>query len=233
MLSHARQGEAIAIEYDWVEFTEQYGGFPRPQGYFNIIDSLHGVYALPYERFFEDGIYYVVLDRRARAFETGYIREPERLPEDFTLLEDFSSADYGGPDRWIYRTFTPQKTLDVPFGDVANLLGYDLSVDNEQLSLHLYWHAQRGDLPAYSVFVHLIDPDTDEVVLMADRPPERPTEHWEQYEWVFDLRKIDLADVPAGRYTLSIGMYDPVSGVRLSIPDSPIGRLNLTEIEVK
>ena len=228
-LDHARQGEAIVIEYDRVEFTSQYGGFPQSDGYFNTILAASGVYMLDVEDFFDDGIYYVVTDNRAQG-ENASSEKP--IPEEFQLLLELSGDDYFGPKRRIYRTFTPDFPLDVAFGNMAILQGYDLAIEDDTLHLMLYWQSQEANPPDYTLFVHLIDPATGDPVLQRDRPPERLTSQWDQFEWVFDERELDLSDISAGTYILEIGFYNPVDGVRLPVNEDAAGILEITEIHL-
>lgn len=227
MLQNARQGEAVVVEYDRVEFAQQYGGFPRPEGYFNL-PRVVGVYELDAPNLFEQGIYYVVADQRASYVDTALWNNP--VPEAYHLILDLSSDAYFGPQRRIYRTFTPQHILDARFGDVALLHGYDLALVDATLRLKLYWHAQQSALPAYTLFVHCIDPSSGIARAQQDRPPKRPTPQWEQYEWVFDERTMTL---PPGRCEIQIGLYDAHSGERLPINGNPLGVLPLQRVEIE
>jgi 4-amino-4-deoxy-L-arabinose transferase-like glycosyltransferase len=231
LLTQARRGESVVVEYDWVEFGQQYGGFPAPQGYFNVM-GVNGLYDLDPTRFYRDGIYYVVVDERGLAYGSGHYHQVERLPDSWELILDLTDdRRYFGPDRQIYRTFRPQTILEADFGGVASLHGYDLRPSARGFLLWLYWHAQQTNLPPYSVFIHLIDSATGEAVLRADGPPSRLTEQWERYEWIFDERLLDLSQVPAGRYGLKLGLYDPVTGQRLPVNGEPSGVLTLQGIE--
>ena len=164
---------------------------------------MDGLFDRDAERLFEDQIYYVVVDERARG-ETSYAVNMDALPESFDLVLALDSEDYFGPTRYVYRTFTPQYALDVNFGDVAQLHGYDLRLSGDQLDLTLYWQSRAADLPDYTLFVHLIDPESGEAVTQRDAPPERLSSQWDQYEWVFDERSIPL-DLPPGDYAVQIG----------------------------
>lgn len=231
-LGYARQGEAIIVEYDSVEFAQQYGGFPRPEGYFNILRT-DGVYDFDVDNLFEQGIYYVVADERARFRPTGYTNNQAAFTrESFALLEQFTGDNFYGPDRWLYRTFAPQTLNRANFGDVVRLEGYDLTQTEAALDIRFYWHAQQTDLPDYSLFVHLIDTATGEQIGGFDAPPERATHFWDQYEWVFDDRSLPIGDLPTGDYALHIGWYNPLDGARLPVNGDGGGSLRLLMFSV-
>lgn len=231
LLDNARRGESVVVEYDWVEFGQQYGGFQAPQGYFNII-GVHGLYDLDPSRFYQEGIYYVVVDERDHAYPTGHYLQQERLPNSFELILDLTDdSQFYGPDRQIYRTFRPQTLVEAQLGSVMQLHGYDLTQTAEGLTLQLYWQAQQTSLPPYSVFIHLIDMATGQPALQRDGAPPRSTDQWEQYEWIFDQRQFDLTDLPTGSYEVLIGVYDPVTGERLPVNGDPSGVLTLMRLE--
>jgi hypothetical protein len=86
----------------------------------------------------------------------------------------------------------------------------------------------------YKMFVHLVDPESGELVAQADVVPRNwgyPTHWWEVDEVVSDEIKISLAEVKQGTYHLMVGVYDPVSLQRLPT-DGENDRLLLGEIEV-
>ena len=69
------------------------------------------------------------------------------------------------------------------------------------------------------MFVHVFDPSTRVPVAQDDAMPRRwtyPTTFWGPGEVVDDSIPISLADVPPGTYGLAVGIYDSVTGERLS-----------------
>lgn len=228
LLSHARRGEAVVVEYDHVEFAPQYGGFPEADGYFKII-GVEGIYDLEVDRLFQQGIYYVVADWRAAYAPTSYYRNRDRIPPKFEVALDLTDDQYTGPKRLIFRTFRPQGALHATFDRAAYLLGYDLALEGTTLRLKLYWQSLADHLPPYSVFVHVVDAATGEKAAQRDAPPQRGTDQWERYEWVFDEREIPLAGIPTGDYSIHLGIYDPVIGSRLAVNGDPTGVLELPE----
>jgi hypothetical protein len=83
------------------------------------------------------------------------------------------------------------------------------------------------------VFTHLLDRNSM-VVAQRDAEPGdnlRPTTSWERGEQIQDNYGIAIpANLPAGSYTLEIGMYD---GERRSLIDGQGDHLVLGEVQVR
>lgn len=229
LLAHAPQGAAVIVEYDNVEFAEQYGGFPAQHGYFNILPVL-SAHEYELDSLIQQGIAYVVVDSRSAQYG-GYYADAGVWPEHFALLATLEGADYFGPDRRIYQTFSPETILEANFNGLVRLYGYDLAQDGQELNLTLYWQALSANLPDYSLFLHIFDPQTAELVFQADAPPEKPSRLWTLREWIFDERELHL-DLAAGTYQVYIGLYDPISQSRVPIDGQPDGRLELAPIMI-
>jgi hypothetical protein len=127
------------------------------------------------------------------------------------------------------------------FGDVAQLLGYQLAAEPTELTLTLYWQAQAPDQIDYTIFVHLLD-QAGQLVMGQDNQPVNgsyPTGIWEPGEVIPDEYRFDTSDLPPGEYQIEIGMYVLETGERLPVymPDGtqdPNGRLLLiTPFEVR
>jgi hypothetical protein len=112
------------------------------------------------------------------------------------------------------------------FGDDLRLLGYDLETEADSLHITLHWQALRQMEVSYTMFVHLFDPATGEIVSQADVVPygyTYPTTWWEAGEVVSDEVVVSLEEVLPGTYSLAIGVYDANTGERLAISDQPSG----------
>jgi 4-amino-4-deoxy-L-arabinose transferase-like glycosyltransferase len=116
---------------------------------------------------------------------------------------------------------------DARFGDVARLVGFDLPqtevTGGEPLPLTLVWESlATGAQPAYTVFVHLVAPD-GRIVAQDDAPPNegrRPTNGWVSGEYVVDTHHLRYQEPEyRGPGQIVVGLYDPISGVRLTLPD--------------
>jgi hypothetical protein len=112
---------------------------------------------------------------------------------------------------------------DARFGDELRLLGYQLSRQEDLLTVDLYWRAERRMETAYKVFVHLLDTSTQVPVAQDDAMPRRwtyPTTLWSPGELVTDTILLLLQDVPSGTYGLALGVYDPETAERLPVIDA-------------
>jgi len=169
--------------------------------------------------------------------QTYKFREPE-----------FMVSFDGIPYAWVHRPgvepIIPHRT-DVWLGESIRLVGYRLARDNvnpgDTLLLTLYWRAGGPIDQDYTVFVHLLGPD-GRLVAQQDNPPvrsTRPTSGWGVNELIEDPYEIRLpADAPFGEYTLSVGMYDPVTLERLPTFDAagehlPEDRVVLATVRVE
>jgi hypothetical protein len=154
-------------------------------------------------------------DRWGKEWEQTYkFREPEFV------------ASFGGiPYAWVHRSdaepVVPQE-VDAELGKAVRLVGYRLAQEEvspgDTLVLTLYWQAEQPIAGDYTVFVHLQGSDGG-LVAQQDNPPVRgtqPTSGWEPDELVEDPYEIQVpVDAAFGEYTLSAGMYDPVTVERL------------------
>lgn len=149
-----------------------------------------------------------------------------------------------GPPR-RYEAPSMDHRLDARFGEVAELLGYDLSDTPTQpgqtVSLDLYWRASTTPAKNYKVFVHLVDQE-ERILAQHDSVPanwSRPTTGWQAGEVVTDEHELSIPDdAPPGRYTLYVGMYDADTFARLRPFDQdgerqPHDRLSLGELTIE
>jgi hypothetical protein len=116
----------------------------------------------------------------------------------------------------------PEQRLDVALGSWVKLLGFDLAQTRERIDLRLYWQAVRPVNKDYKVFVHLIGED-GRMVAQKDQDPGGggyPPRFWEVGETVTNSYEFSSANLPPGRYSIMVGMYDPASGERLTAVDA-------------
>ena len=128
------------------------------------------------------------------------------------------------------RTFSapsPQVAVDVRFGDVARLVGFDppaaTLTTGEAVPLRLYWQSITTDEPvAYSVFTQVLGAD-GRLVAQHDAPPangNRPTSSWVEGEFIEDDHLLTWRDaIYTGEGQTVVGLYDPATGVRLTLSD--------------
>jgi hypothetical protein len=112
----------------------------------------------------------------------------------------------------------PATAFDVSFGGDLRLVGYDLELEPEELTLVLHWQALRRMDNTWKFFVHIFDPETGMVVAQADVMPRNwtyPTNWWAEGEYVDDPISVSLEGVPSGTFGIAVGVYHPDSGERL------------------
>jgi hypothetical protein len=129
-------------------------------------------------------------------------------------------------------------------GPDIQLYAYQLDPESvsprDTLDLTLYWRAVSVPERSYHVFVHLVDPKSEEIIAQSDKVPVdwlRPTNGWRSGEVLQDEHLLELLEeLPAGDYHLYVGLYDPESAQRLPIifgdEQQPEDRLLLQTIRV-
>jgi hypothetical protein len=139
----------------------------------------------------------------------------------------------GGPPPGVtLPAATPQNPLNLSFADQITLLGFDINPKSKIVNLKLYWRADSLPPADYTVFIHLLDP-LGNLVAQFDSPPAGgayPTSLWDPGEIIVDEHL--MPDLPAGHYTLQVGLYRPDTGERLPVEGSPEGAVRLVEFEV-
>ncbi|HIQ01258.1 MAG TPA: hypothetical protein EYH30_03865, partial [Anaerolineales bacterium] len=102
-------------------------------------------------------------------------------------------------------------SLGVDFGGEVRLAGYGLERAAGALRLTLWWQALEPPQADYTVFVHLFDPSTGEIVAQSDQMPRdgaHPTSWWAAGEVVGETVTLPLDGVEPGVYRLAVGLYD-------------------------
>lgn len=157
-----------------------------------------------------------------------------------TTVEDVSHV-FDAQTTFARQAPTPYQgayPVDVAFGDVGRLSGYDVSPSpvrqGESLNVILYWEALSPPAFNYQVFTHLVVDGV--LVAQHDGAPacaRRPTSHWEPGEVVRDEHVILIPEsVLPGSSTLYAGMYDLLTLVPLPAGDSGDTAVALNTIEV-
>ncbi len=112
----------------------------------------------------------------------------------------------------------------VQFGTHVRLLGYQQIAQAGEHDLLLYWQVMQT-LLSHHLFVHLVGAD-GETLAQIDGPPitaagPAPSETWLPDEYLVTQHRLPTA-LPAGSATWGVGVYEPISGVRL--PASQAGQ---------
>ncbi|GAB4457896.1 MAG: hypothetical protein Fur0044_51240 [Anaerolineae bacterium] len=100
--------------------------------------------------------------------------------------------------------------------------------------MKLYWRADTTPAADYTTFVHLRDA-ANENVAQKDSPPaggRYPTSLWDTDEIISDELTLPLVEIPPGRYTPVVGLYNLATGERLAVPDNPANEIPLEPIEL-
>ncbi len=114
----------------------------------------------------------------------------------------------------IVHPYPPEQTVEIAWQNDISLLGYELSSSTETLLFVPYWQGSRPLSASYKLFVHLVDPQSGEVVAQSDVVPRNwtyPTNIWEPREIVRDEIAIAIDSLAAGHYEIWLGWYDNVT----------------------
>jgi len=140
-------------------------------------------------------------------------------------------------ERRIFTAPSAQYPFDANFAGQIRLLGYDLTTDSQSRisNLQLYWQAQTRLETSYTVFAQLLGPGGN-VRAQVDSVPQGggyPTVWWLPGEVVADPFTLEL---PPGAprnadYRLIVGLYDPVTGVRLPVVGTGADFVELTSVQ--
>jgi 4-amino-4-deoxy-L-arabinose transferase-like glycosyltransferase len=171
------------------------------------------------------GVYNLVLGRRSR--DGAWLpvqRGPLPLGSTYPLA---TVRVMGRPSNLTPRSV--QHPVDARFGSDIRLVGYDLEppISKVQHSasttlLALHWQALAPMTARYKIFVHLTgEGGPADIHAQADVYPHLPTTGWVQGEYLSDRVSLELpANLPPGRYSLLMGLYDEATGERLPAFDA-------------
>jgi hypothetical protein len=232
--------------------NRQYGGADRvPQLYYTTLlwvpqEIVSDAYRVPVDGAAPAGIYWLdvgLYPSHEPTFSLPLVANGQLTGGNSVRL---GPLKVGGPPPGVtVATAQPQHPLSLSFGSQITLLGYSLNntqgqaLDNslpatpDSLLLTLFWRADSLPQADYTVFVHLLDA-SGHLVTQFDGPPAAgayPSSLWDPGEIVVDEH--ELSNVPAGRFTVAIGLYDPGSGARLPLAGAAQRALKLVEVEIK
>ena len=111
-------------------------------------------------------------------------------------------------------------TLPVDFGHHVKLLGYQVEKPSlrpgKPLNVTTYWQVIDQPPPFLTVFLHLLD-GSGQIAAQIDRQSVL-ADTLQPGDVFMQIHSIDLpADLPAGSYRLSIGLYSSETGQRLPL----------------
>ena len=175
--------------------------------------------------------------------------------QDFLLSDDRVSGE--GNQRVALYALLPhaemvESGLGTVFGDPAapppvteangwiRLKGYAITptaTRDGQILLTLLWESLQPVATDYQVFVHLLDASGNKLAQRDGQPVQwmRPTSTWQPGEEIVDRYGLPLPqDLAQGRYTLAVGLYDPITGQRLPVSAGPASyAIELGPVEVR
>jgi hypothetical protein len=117
-------------------------------------------------------------------------------------------------------------SAEATFSDGIMLRGYsfELAEGGRAAILGLYWQALATPQMDYTVFVHLVDLSSNNIVAQQDSPPLQgtfPTGLWQTDDFFFDTYRLRLPEnLRSGAYQLRVGLYQPETRQRLTVLDS-------------
>ncbi len=188
---------------------------------------------LPLSRF-DSGAWQVgqVIHEKYRLFVpadlvTGdYVLQVELVDENGRSLNaptiNLGNINITSPDRLFALPEDVGQPLNLQFGDLASLRGYNLTTQvakpGEPVQFTLYWQAAHQTDEIISTFVHLVGPD-GQIVVQGDRwPGGLPSNGWAPGQVIIDEYAIQLPDdAQPGAYQVVLGLYSPATGVRLPV----------------
>ncbi len=150
--------------------------------------------------------------------------EFHQLPRTFALPDGSQVLLYARTPA-ILEAAPATHEASVTFGDAARFLGFDYSISGQDLTLTYHWQSLAPTDGDDSVFVHLINPATDDIVVQDDHVLFQrlyPTSVWQPEKRVVETRQITIpVSYEAPSLVLRLGLYSGSS--RLSVTASAPG----------
>lgn len=118
--------------------------------------------------------------------------------------------------------FSPENETHLVWQNDMELLGYNQRQTDDNLLLEPFWRSPQSLDNSYKLFIHIVQPDTNEIVVQSDIIPRNwqyPTDIWEPNEVIRDEIIIPLADLPNGDYDIWFGWYDSITNEPLRSVD--------------
>ncbi len=159
--------------------------------------------------------------------------EFHQLPRTFNLPDGGAVVLYARVPTVLDAT-RPEHGVFVEFEGVGRFRGYDYSVSWETLNLRCFWESLAPTEGDFSVFVHLLDPQTGTIVaqddhLLFDRV--YPTSMWQAGRLVAESRQIILPAAYTGSsLLLRVGLYQ--GATRLSVTSSSDAQTGLDYADI-
>jgi hypothetical protein len=105
-------------------------------------------------------------------------------------------------------------TLPVQFGANAELLGFQITPEHNQLTVLTYWRAGQPNADRLQLFVHALDA-TGQIIAQEDRL-DAPSEDWQPGDLIAQVNHLAIP-AHAGPVWIQTGLYATESGQRLPV----------------
>lgn len=218
----------------WADATLEDGWIAVPHDYEKVFNPFWG--GIPSGRWLDYLVYQGDFSEKPLSYwrdERGMLHavvslEATQRPENreyfaqLLPLKTFANPPYKRADEVIvYRTIPIQTPLDATFGDQVKLIGMDFEASDETLRIRLYWQPLRPPQNNYSIYLHLTPLDSRQILAQQDGAPKarRPTATWDDTGEILVSDWFALSLPEACDVRLTAGLYDPITGVRLTLPD--------------
>ncbi len=145
-----------------------------------------------------------------------------RLGESEVVLDEIEVIS----EQHNYEIVPVAYEIDANFGDIARLTGFNILKEQfssgESVPLELVWQSStNGSADDYVVFAHILAED-GRLIGQHDSPPAngaRRVTGWLIDEYVVDHHEMILNENYYGQASLEVGIYDPLTGNRVLLPD--------------
>jgi 4-amino-4-deoxy-L-arabinose transferase-like glycosyltransferase len=131
----------------------------------------------------------------------------------------YSLHRYGIPYAHVYQPPRPyDEPLDAVFGEGLHLRGFSQARSNNTLTITPSWNVQTDQPGGLFTFVHVLAPDGRRVAQVDAPIDEGLFAEWQAGQQFGSPLPVALPpDLPAGRYRVVMGVYEPASGRRLPL----------------
>ena len=129
----------------------------------------------------------------------------------------------------------------VRFGDDIGITGWERRDTPNSVTVTMRWLTYDDIARDYTVFIHVLDSSTGEVVAQNDMQPRRgsfPSRFWPDDAVIPDSITANIAGLEPGIYSVVFGLYDSETLERLPVRDPQTGvsrgdSVHVGEIEVE
>jgi hypothetical protein len=225
-----------------VQHDQLAGGFTRPSGLWSSSRWHTDAYLLDIPSDAKSGLYWPTVGLYDfRSLDLLPVREEGAAATSSDVFRLPPLKILGATPQVI-----PEHRLDARLGDVATLLGYDLDLPEadlkagSQFTVTLYYQSLAPTSQDLTQFIQLYSRSLG-MAAQVDAPPvngSNPTSAWLRDEVIVDTTQLRIADsAQPGRYSLNVGLYNPLDGTRLPVVDGSgselaDGQITLTELLV-